>query len=365
MKKLKIGLVGLSRGKGFLNVFAAHPDVEVSALCDVDESRIDAVADGFAINERQCFTDYDGFLDAGMDAVMIATPIPMHTEHTVKALQSGRHVLCEQTMAYTVEECREVVDAVKKSGMKYMMAENYTYFDYVIQWKRMIDEGKLGKIYYAEGEYIHEIIQLLRDPDTGQYRWRHERPPIWYCAHTLGPLLTLMDDRVVAACGLTTGFNKCPDYADHPGFLDIEIGLFKTQKGAIVKILRSQVAARRHMVWYCLYGTHGHLENSRIPKEKEGPGHSLFIDDPQTHTIAKGDEPIFYVNDKTAPPEAQKGGHGTSEYHLIREFINAIKEDRNPQIDVIRSCDFTLPGIVAHESAMQGGQWLDVPMFSW
>jgi hypothetical protein len=53
-----------------------------------------------------------------------------------------------------------------------------------------------------------------------------------------------MDDRIVKACGLTSGFNKMPDYKEHPGFLDFEIGIFQTQKGSVIKILRSQVAAR-------------------------------------------------------------------------------------------------------------------------
>ncbi|GAH05687.1 unnamed protein product, partial [marine sediment metagenome] len=70
------------------------------------------------------------------------------------------------------------------------MAENYCYFHYIREWKEMIDQGKLGEIYYAEAEYIHEIVNLLVDEKTAKTFWRYERPPIWYCAHCLGPLLT-------------------------------------------------------------------------------------------------------------------------------------------------------------------------------
>ena len=50
-----------------------------------------------------------------------------------------------------------------------MMAENYCYFHYVLQWKKMIAAGRLGEIYYAEGEYIHEITEILEDPKTGEF----------------------------------------------------------------------------------------------------------------------------------------------------------------------------------------------------
>ena len=359
MKKWKVGIVGLSRGKGFVNVFSAHPRVEVTAICDKDEDRLKQTGETFKLPESQMFTSFDDFLGASMDIVMIATPIPMHAEQTIKSLESRRHVLCEQTMAYTIEECEKILDAVKKSGLTYMMAENYSYFHYIREWKKLIDQGKLGKIFYAEGEYIHEIINLLVNEKTGDYFWRHKRPPIWYCAHTLGPLLLLMDDRIVKACGLTSGFNKMLDYKDHPGFLDIEVGLFQTQKGAIVKILRSQVASRPHMVWYSLYGTKGHLENQR----DRGAGLYFVEDEMDKHK--GGEEFPCPVVDPNAPEEAKKGGHGTSEYYMIRDFLDSVEKAERPPIDIIRSIDFTIPGIVAHESAIKGGKWMDVPLFEW
>ena len=359
MKKWKVGIVGLSRGRGFVNVFSVHPRVEVTALCDVDEDKLAQTGGGFRLPDAQLFTNFDDFLNAPMDIVMIATPIRFHGEQTIQSVESGKHVLCEQTAAYTMEECEAIVTAVKRTGMTYMMAENYCYFHYVREWRKLIEQGKLGQIFYAEGEYIHEIINLLVDPKTGGYYWRHERPPIWYCAHTLGPLLLLMDDRIVKACGLTSGFTKMPEYKDHLGFLDIEVGLFRTEKGAIVKILRSQVASRPHMVWYSLYGTKGHLEN---PRDR---GDGLYYVEGEMDKREGGESFPCPIVDPDAPEEAKKGGHGTSEYYMIRDFLDAVEQGVRPPIDVIRSMDFTVPGIVAHESAMKGGQWMDVPLFNW
>ena len=83
-------------------------------------------------------------------------------------------------------------------------------------------------------------------------------------------------------------------------------------------------------------------------------------------TQKDGAKPILCSTiDPDAPEEAKKGGHGTSEYFMIRDFIDAIEANRQPPIDVIRSVEFTIPGILAHEAAMKGGIWLDVPQFGW
>ena len=356
MKKWKVGIVGLSRGGSYVNVFSAHPEVKVTALCDVDQDALSRTGRAFQLCGPHLFTEFDEFLNAPTDIVVIATPIALHAEQTIRSLEAGKHVLCEQTAAYTVEDCGRVVQAVKRAGKVYMMAENYAYFHYVREWKRMISEGKLGEIFYAEGEYLHEITSLLIDPKTGQQRWRAERPAIWYCAHCLGPLLMLMDDRVVKATGIHAGFHRFPEHRDLIGFLDMEIGLFQTRKGAVIKILRSQALARPHMIFYSLYGTHGFIETGR-----ETPEGQVYVHGEQT---APQVIPCPTV-DPNAPEGAAGGGHGTSEYYLIRDFLKAVETNTRPPIDMIRSMDMTIPGLVAHEAVMKGGVWLDVPQFDW
>ena len=366
MAKLNVGIVGLRRGRGFVSLFAAHPQLNVTALCDLKQETLADLGQAFNLPDTALYTDYDQFLTAPLDLVMIATPIRFHADQTIKALQAGKHVMCEQTAAYTLADCEAIVQAVKRSGKTYMMAENYCYFHYVRQWQKLVEQGKLGPIYYAEAEYVHEIEDLLINKETGQYYWRHERPPIWYCAHTLGPLLTLMDDRIVAASGSQAGFHKRLEQSDHLGFLDMEVGMFRTQKGALIKIARSQVAPRYpHMVYYSLYGTKGYVENGRSGSDTDG---YLWIEGetPDGERGQRRAEVIHCtVTDPDAPEEARHGGHGTSEYYMIRDFLAAIESGAKPPIDVMRSMDFTIPGIVAHESAMSDGNWRDVPLFDW
>jgi len=367
MQTWNVGIVGLRRGRGFVSVFAAHPRVKVTALCDLDEARLSDVGEAFGLLDDGLHTDFDQFLNAPTDIIVIATPIRFHAEQTLKSVEAGKHVLCEQTAAYTVEDCERIVEAVKRTGRTYMMAENYCYFHYVREWKKLVAQGKLGDLFYAEAEYVHEIENLLLNEATGEYYWRHERPPIWYCAHCLGPLLTLMDDRIVKASGSSAGFHKRPGQADHLGFLDMEVGLFRTQKDALIKILRSQVAPRYpHNVYYSLYGTKGYFENGRTGDATTTGYQWIEGETPDTEGgHRRAQEVECPIVDPNAPDEAKHGGHGTSEYYLIRDFLDALENNVKPPIDVMRAMDMTVPGIIAHESAMGDGNWREVPLFDW
>ncbi len=359
MAKWKAGVVGLSRGRGLAGSMAAHPDVEIAALCDLNQEVLAEKGAQFQVPDERLYLQFHDFVNAPVDIIVVATPIEYHAAQSIAAMESGKHVLCEQTAAYTVDDCERLVNTVKRTGKTYMMAENYCYFHYIREWQKMINQGKLGQIVYAESEYIHEIVHLFVDPNTGKRHWRSRRAPIWYCAHTLGPLLTLMDDRIVKATGAHAGRHMHPD--ESIAFLDMEVGLFKTQKGAAIKILRSQVALRHPaIVYYSLYGTKGFVENGRGSGWGATKGGLFIQDDASEQSGAQAID--CHTVDPNAPEEARKGGHGTSEYYMVRDFVDAIENNTKPPIDVVRAVDFTIPGILAHESAMAGGAWFEVPL---
>jgi hypothetical protein len=172
----------------------------------------------------------------------------------------------------------------------------------------------------------------------------------------------LMEDRIVQATGAHSGYSTVPNRG--PACLNMEVALFKTQKGAVIKVLRSQVALREPPIhYYSLYGTRGFLETDRVGGWKSETG-KLYIEGEMDRE--QGFQKIECpYSDPAAPPEAMKGGHGTTEYYLVREFVDAIKHNQRPPIDVVRATDFTVPGICAHEAAMSGGGWVDVPLFEW
>lgn len=357
----KVGLVGARRGSSLVQPFALFPETEVVALCDLDEQRMAGVAKDLGVADSNLYTSYDQFLEAPIDIVVVGTPIQFHADQSIAALQSGKHVLSEVTAAYTLEDCQRIIDATRSTGRTYMMAENQCFLHFIREWKQWIDAGRLGNITYAESEYIHNIQHLLIDPDRGESYWRIHRPPIYYCTHSLGPLLMLMDDRIVRAMGVHTGYGIMPELG--PGCLNMEVALFQTEKGAAIKILRSQVAYREPpMHFYSLYGTKGSVENNRgAHSDTQG---RLYVHGEAANREG-AQEIVCLASDPNAPAEAHRGGHGTTEYYLVREFLDALNHGTPPPIDAVKAAQWTAPGICAHESAMNNGQWVDVPHFTW
>jgi predicted dehydrogenase len=352
-KRWRIGLVGVGRGSGYGKLFAEHPACEVVACCDASEEALARFQKELKLPDTACHADYERFLSVPMDAVFIGTPIPCHADQTVRAMEAGLHVLCEVTAAYTVEECRRIVAAVRKAGRIYMLAENCIYWPFIQEWKKTIGAGRIGEVFYAECEYLHPIRHLLVDPSTGAPRWRANRPPLHYCSHSLGPVLELTGDRIVRAMGVGQGHRILP--AAGVGGIDIQIGLFETRRGTLIKLLRSSVIPRHPaMHYYMLQGTKGFIETDRLGPR--GPGH-LYVEG----EMDKPQEIALPLVDASLPESARAGGHGTAEYSLIRDFLSALETGRKPFLDEVRAMDLTVPGLIAHESAMKGGVWLDVP----
>jgi len=352
----RVGLVGVGRGSGYGRLFADEPRCQIVACCDISPEALERFGRELNLPDEACFTDYGDFLGAGLDIVFLGTPIPFHAEQAIAALESGCHVLSEVTAASTIEDCGRIVEAVRRTGQTYMLAENCIYWHFVSQWKGLVEQGKLGEIVYAECEYLHPIPALLYDRRTGQPGWRLNRAPLHYCSHSLGPILDITCDRIVRACGLGQGHRVLPEAPI--GGIDIQVALFETARGMIIKLLRTSVLPRHPPIhFYALHGTKGYVETDR--NGPRGPGR-IFIEG----EMAQSQEIEVPLSDPALPESAKAGGHGTAEYLLVQDFLTALERGVKPRIDEVRAMDITVPGLVAHESALRHGEWLDVPSFA-
>lgn len=355
-RRWKVGLAGVGRGSSYARLFASHSHCELVACCDVSESALARFQKELGLPDARCFADYERFVSVEMDAVFLGTPIPVHAEQAVLALDAGMNVLSEVTAADTIEGCARIVDAVRRAGKIYMLAENCVFWPFVQEWRQMVRAGRLGEVFYAECEYLHPIPALIVDPETGKHKWRADRAPLHYCSHSLGPVLEITGDRIIRAMGLGQGHRILPSAPI--GGIDIQVALFETQKGAIIKLLRTSVAPRHPAIhYYMLQGTRGFVETDRSGPAGKG---QLYIEG----QMDRAQEIVCSLVDDSLPAEAREGGHGTAEYIVVHEFLRALETGRKPSLDEVRAMDMTVPGLVAHESAIQGGKWLEVPSFA-
>jgi len=352
-RQWRIGLVGVGRGSGYGALFADDPRSEVVAVCDISPEAVSRFGEGLKLPEDKWFTSYDDFVNADMDIVFVGTPMPAHAEQTIKAVEAGKHVLSEVTMASTVEDCARIVEAVRKSGQTYMLAENCLYWPFIQEWKRWAAAGRFGAFVHAEAEYLHPIPGLIYDRETNTPKWRFDRAPLHYCTHSLGPLLEVMDDRIVRAMGLGNSHHVLPEAP--VGGIDMQVGLFETEKGATVKLLRTSVLPRKPAIhYYALHGSRGYVETDRGGPAGTG---RLYVEG----EMDAAEEIDCTLIDRSLPESAHAGGHGTAEYALVHDFLDCIEAGKRPDLDEVRGFELSVPGLIAHESAMNGGVWMDVP----
>jgi predicted dehydrogenase len=157
---LRFAVIGAGRGRTFVNSAASIADaIQLVAVCDTLPEMLQPWRDDTAI---RCYDDYQQVLnDPGIDVVCLATPVPLHARQAIAALDAGKHILSEVTAAYTIDECWDLIAAVERSGLTYMMAENYCYMRENMMIENMVRQGVFGDITFASGAYLHDCRDLM------------------------------------------------------------------------------------------------------------------------------------------------------------------------------------------------------------
>ncbi len=171
MSKVKLGIIGSggishAHATGILQ----HTDkIECVALCDVSEANLDARAKQLGGEPRR-FNDWKKMLaemGSGLDAVDICLPHHLHAPAIFDAAAAGKHILCEKPMCINLEEADRIVEAVKKAGIIYMSAHNQLFTPALLEMKRMIDAGELGKVHWIRSQ---DAFVVPADAIEGKWR---------------------------------------------------------------------------------------------------------------------------------------------------------------------------------------------------
>ncbi len=352
--------VGTSRGDSFARAVTA---VGGKVLAFYDLLRENAARAADSVEGARAFDEFEAFLDAGIDAAVICSPVNCHAEQAAACLERGIHVLSEVTAASSLDDARGLVAAAHRSSAQYMLAENYRYLDEVELVKRMVEEGRFGEVYFAEGAYIHDCKDLWRNED-GSLTWRGKGLLGVYCTHSLGPVLYFLGDRVKSVSCLA---NPSEPYDPSVHQQGNHVALMRTEKERTILVRVDHLSARPHqMVYYSVQGTRGAYEAWR----GFGDESKVWLADEHQPSRCRGgckwhrlwDYAERYIPERLkVGEEARRGGHGTSEYWMLKDFLGSIEEGATAPIDVHVAMDNTEPGIEAAQSVEHAGATLPVP----
>ncbi len=368
-KPLNVAVIGLGFGAEFLPIYQALEGVQIGAVCRRDQQKLDQVADEFSVEKR--YTDYEQVLaDPEIDFVHINSPIDDHAWMSLKALEAGKHVMSTVPMATTIDECRQIVDKVRETGLKYMMAETVVYSREFLFLKEMYEKGELGKIQYLAASHPQDM--------DGWPEYWERMIPMHYATHVVSPCLGLVKGlaEYVSCFGSGTVRDSIAEKSGNRFAVET----------CHIKIKDSDLTAH---IWRFLYDVaRQYRESFDVYGTKKSFEWTLIENEPHVLHTAKKPEPEIpekievpdyahllpeSIRRFTLPQEIhdaehlsfiQGGGHGGSHPHLVNEFVSALREDRDPWPNAVTSANWTCVGICAHQSALQGGEIVRLPDFT-
>jgi predicted dehydrogenase len=360
-KPVRIGIVGGRFGATFQ--WHLDPDCEVVAVCDIDPQRLRRLQEVY-----RCPNAYKSYREMlrhpGMNAVGVFTPAPLHAWMTIEAMKAGKHVISAVPAGLTVEELERQLETVKQTGLRYMMAETSYYMPEIITCREWAREGRFGTIFYSEAEYHHEGLIALMFDERGLPTWRHGFPPMLYPTHCTGMVVPVTGERLVEvqAIGWGDGHEVLATNAYQNPFWNTT-AFFKTSGGH---------ASRISVFWHVAAGGieraqfYGDRMSYLMARPEGSPNTVIRIGKEGRMGLDSAGYPVGEVEieafrqpdhfERLPEPMRVKTGHGNSHTFLTHEFVRAIVEDRHPAVDIWEAIAYTLPGIVAHQSALRGGE---------
>ncbi|AMM21216.1 oxidoreductase [Frondihabitans sp. PAMC 28766] len=391
---VSIGMIGAGQFAGsFAKLFDIHPDVEGVYVTDLLPERAHELV------ERESLAgfveDFDAMLESDVDAVAIFTQRWTHGPLVVRALRAGKHVYSAVPMAITEDEIAAIIEAVKETGLTYMMGETSYYNPATIYARDKVAEGAFGRIIYAEGDYVHDMDLgfYAAYQYSGGENWKATAsyPPMLYPTHAIGGVLGAIPGHAVSvSCiGITD------DRGD--GVFDKEVSqfgndfsnasaLFELDNGAVMRTNEmrrvgypSQIRESR----FRFFGTEASFEQLATVSvwqdkhdvidvsDKITTKPTLSHDDPALANVDPALRDAFVsgyaeVQDTSRLPDEYRGvpsGHEGSHHFLVDDFVRAVVDGTLPPVNAWVAARYTLPGIVAHESAKQHGARLPIPDF--
>ena len=392
MNKLKVAIIGGGQfSSSFIHLFQAHPFVEEVALVELNPERRANIAAKFSI--KRTFASLSELWDSDFNAVAIFTPRWTHAQIALEAIENGRHVYTAVPMGITQNEISQLVEASSKTKLTYFMAETSFYYPAVVFSRKKFAQGEIGKFVYGEGEYLHDMSHGFSDAyaANGGDDWKSTAsfPPMLYSTHSVSTILSVTGAQAtsVTCIGLkdTAGdgiFDS--NVSMWKNDQSNQIALFETSDGGVMRIAelrRVGTAPLESTVRMSIFGTEGSFEQ-QVGYASWATKNSFDIITDEIGTFSDVENPYSLkpdyippnlwdggfarVHDRSQLPKEFVGlsnGHGGSHQFMVDDFVMDAVGERKAPMNVIDAARFTIPGVLAHQSAQMAGQKLQIPQF--
>ncbi len=394
---VRLGLAGLGcRGQGILKqVLLAMDDVEISAVCDIYEDRVQAGIQIVTDAGRPAplgFTDYRVMIDtAKPDAVLIFTGWEFHTEIAIYAMEHGAAVGSEVGSVNSMEELHRLVETKERTGMQYMFMENCCYGKEELLATSMARAGLFGTIVHMQGSYAHDLREeILYGIENRHYRFKNYQNRCLenYPTHELGPISRLLGinrgNRIVSVVSVASRAEGLKAYAekqDKAGKLpesarnvhfkqgDIVTTILTCAGGETITLRLDTTLPRFYARDFTVRGTKGLYEQNT---------NTVFLEDVHPESFwetAKSYEAFLnnakdyedqYLPEiwKQVTPEVLAAGHGGMDYFCYRAFIDAVRDGTDVPIDVYDGATWMAVSVLSEISIAQGGAPQAMPDFT-
>jgi predicted dehydrogenase len=398
MKPLRICVVGAGQfAQCFVPLYKAHPRVGEVSLCEVLPER--RQQESVRLGVPRTFATYEDVLRApDIDAVALFTQRWLHAPMALQALHAGKHVYSAVPAATSLEELAQLIEAVQRTGLTYMMGETSLYYGSKLFCQERWDAGELGAFVYGEGEYYHDMshgfYQAYQYSGGDAWKATASFPPMLYPTHSVAMVLGVTGARATSVSCLGWAdrsedgvFRR--DVSHWQNTLSNQSALFRTSDGGMMRIneFRRIGQSGGRSVRVSLHGTEGSFEeqsdgacwSTRTSQGATSVEEQIRCGGVYTaeqweavrvEAALKGDFAsgfaTIHQKYRSRLPETyrvQPNGHEGSHQFLTDDFITAVTTGRPSPCTIWDAARYNAPGIVAHASAQRDGEVLPVPDF--
>lgn len=392
MKTVRIGIVGLGqRGKGMLNVFLAYSYVDVVAICDVYQDRVDEMAKVVLEkrnHEPRKYTDFNEMLlEKEIDAIYVASSWEEHINQAILCMEHHIPVAMEVGGAYSIKDCWRLVNEYEKTKTPIMMMENCCYDKFETLLLNLNQEEKFGEIIHCHGAYSHDLRSEISEGNKiRHYRLRNyiSRNCENYPTHELGPIAKLLNinagNRFVSMVSVASKSKGLKEYIEEGRCSDKSLDGVKFAQGDIISTIIT--CENGETITLTLDTTlPGYYSRQLEVKGTKGcanqEANMVLFDEPNREELWHPYESIQkYGNNaeqlkdylpkywRDVTPEQISLGHGGMDYFMVGTFLDALLNNKEMPIDVYDAAAWYAITPLSEKSIKNGGRPYQIPDFT-